>query len=65
MAFSSETDRARYSQELAEYTLRQFTEAKMSPDGTAKLPVSQTIKLSRLLGVLYPRLPPVAFGIDS
>ncbi|KAH7872878.1 uncharacterized protein C8R40DRAFT_1116064 [Lentinula edodes] len=50
MAFSSEYERARYSQQLAEHTLRQFSAARVSPDSTARLPPSQSHKLARLLG---------------
>ncbi|KAE9394260.1 hypothetical protein BT96DRAFT_923618 [Gymnopus androsaceus JB14] len=54
MAFSSEIERVRYSQQLAEYTLRQFTAARVSPDSTAKLPPSQTHKLAKLLDKTSP-----------
>lgn len=51
MAFSSEYERARYSHQLAEHTLRQFSAARVSPDSTARLPPSHSQKLARLLGV--------------
>ncbi|KAF9257986.1 hypothetical protein L218DRAFT_1005596 [Marasmius fiardii PR-910] len=52
MAFSSEVERQRYSQQLAEYTLRQFSAARISLDkdevAAAKIPPSQRQKISRL-----------------
>ncbi|KAK7040078.1 hypothetical protein VNI00_008591 [Paramarasmius palmivorus] len=57
MAFSSEVERQRYSQQLAEYTLRQFSAARLSLDkdelAAAKLPASHRhnyLKLARSLG---------------
>ncbi|ESK90858.1 hypothetical protein Moror_16496 [Moniliophthora roreri MCA 2997] len=57
MAFSSEVERQRYSQQLAEYTLRQFSAARISMDNdelaAAKLPASHRhnyIKYARSLG---------------
>ncbi|KAI3604322.1 hypothetical protein WG66_008515 [Moniliophthora roreri] len=56
MAFSSEVERQRYSQQLAEYTLRQFSAARISMDNdelaAAKLPASHRhnyIKYARSL----------------
>ncbi|KAJ8077956.1 hypothetical protein PQX77_011407 [Marasmius sp. AFHP31] len=51
MAFSSEVERQRYSQQLAEYTLRQFSAARVTMDkdelAAAKLPPAQRNKISR------------------
>ncbi|KAL0575680.1 hypothetical protein V5O48_006291 [Marasmius crinis-equi] len=51
MAFSSEVERQRYSQQLAEYTLRQFTAARVTMDkdeiAAAKLPPAHKNKISR------------------
>ncbi|KAG7098315.1 hypothetical protein E1B28_000276 [Marasmius oreades] len=51
MAFSSEVERQRYSQQLAEYTLRQFSAARLTLDkdgmAAAKIPASQRNKIAR------------------
>ncbi|KAF5380208.1 hypothetical protein D9757_008233 [Collybiopsis confluens] len=48
MAYASEIERARYSRQLAEYTLRQFSAARISVD-SANMPPSQSQRLHKLL----------------
>ncbi|KAF8904975.1 hypothetical protein CPB85DRAFT_1563833 [Mucidula mucida] len=55
---SSEAERLQYSQDLAEYTMRQFTKARLSLDkqqfAAAKVPASIS---DRIKNLLQPKSP--------